>query len=124
MPRARRRGTRGSGHGPRPEEFHPRSLHLSRSCEEKRSFRNKERALLGAQRASERWGKPLRAYECPLCGRWHLTTRGAPVTEDERRSAVTFQYLARQLSQVKGIRGLAMWQRVDDRLDMVAWDWL
>lgn len=44
-------------------------------CESKRTYMDEVTALINAQKAERKAGKPLRAYKCPNCGFYHLTTR-------------------------------------------------
>lgn len=46
----------------------------------KRRYPHPDPAYAAALRLSIRTGKPIRAYECPDCGDWHLTRR--PIWKD------------------------------------------
>lgn len=45
----------------------------------KRTYRSRITALLEAQRIGEQGG-PSRAYQCPNCHSWHLTSKSARST--------------------------------------------
>ena len=42
------------------------------ACEAKLAFKTKGRALI----YSDRRGFPNRPYLCPICGEWHLSSKG------------------------------------------------
>jgi hypothetical protein len=42
-----------------------------RGCARKKAFRTEEEAM----NAGRKWKQ--RPYECPACGKWHLTKKGA-----------------------------------------------
>ena len=43
------------------------------SCERKSSYCSKARALRYARKCEEARGGHIRVYECPICGKYHLT---------------------------------------------------
>lgn len=43
-------------------------------CKRKRSYRDRQEAYSAARIVRRRSGKPLRAYHCPHCEKWHLTS--------------------------------------------------
>lgn len=45
-----------------------------RMCERKKRFAGRRAAGQAAQRATERTGKAHRAYQCPHCTGWHITS--------------------------------------------------
>ena len=49
-----------------------------RMCLSKRRFRNESAAIKGAIGSSRSYGQPMRAYRCPVCGGWHLTSKEMP----------------------------------------------
>jgi len=60
----------------------------ARRCGKKLRFNSKDTALNAAITYSTRG--PQRAYECPKCGGWHLTSKRAfdpptPTTQGEKR---------------------------------------
>ena len=46
-------------------------------CSQKRTYPTQAQAFGGALRASRKTGKPMRAYPCPHCHKFHLTSRKA-----------------------------------------------
>lgn len=48
------------------------------------TYQTKNHALSGAIRASYKAGKPLRAYRCHLCKKWHLSKKKKNWWEDEQ----------------------------------------
>lgn len=46
-----------------------------KTCLSKDPFATREAADRGAKRMSKRHGIATRAYACPYCSNWHLTTR-------------------------------------------------
>lgn len=42
-------------------------------CGKKKRYRSEHEARLSANRAETARGKPLRVYQCPICGGWHIT---------------------------------------------------
>lgn len=46
-------------------------------CEEKRTYMDEVTADIQANVAALKAKRPMRAYKCPNCGFWHLTTRAA-----------------------------------------------
>lgn len=47
---------------------------MRRTCERKVSYSTWSDAQSARKRNEREFGKSFYAYECPLCGRWHLTT--------------------------------------------------
>lgn len=45
-----------------------------RSCGTKIAYQSEDEAMSSAARYSRRTVGLLRAYECPYCGKWHLTS--------------------------------------------------
>lgn len=45
-----------------------------RQCGKKARYRSKIDALIAANRCTMRGAPKLRAYRCPYCGGWHLTS--------------------------------------------------
>jgi hypothetical protein len=48
---------------------------LNRMCRDKVAFPKAVRAEASARKIVEVGGPPMRAYSCPSCGKWHLTTQ-------------------------------------------------
>lgn len=44
-------------------------------CSGKKTYQSKGHAFSGALGASKKTGKPMRAYPCPKCKKWHLTSK-------------------------------------------------
>lgn len=48
-----------------------------RTCLSKKPFASRQQADKHAKRGSTRYGVTTRAYACPYCSNWHLTTQAA-----------------------------------------------
>ncbi len=46
-----------------------------RTCDAKKAFATEEKAKNAAEALRRTLGKRLRAYECEMCGLWHLTKK-------------------------------------------------
>jgi len=57
--------------------FHKKPRYLGKStCSKKKSFDSKISALVGASLALRKTdNETFRAYKCPQCHKWHLTTQ-------------------------------------------------
>jgi hypothetical protein len=52
------------------------SFLADRACTSKMRYRTKSMATQAAKRTKGFLGRNLKAYHCPWCQRWHLTTKG------------------------------------------------
>jgi uncharacterized protein YlaI len=52
------------------------------TCDHKVRYKTRTQAMLYALKRVREAGRPLRAYRCPECHRWHLTKRVASDDDD------------------------------------------
>ena len=50
----------------------------NKMCYSKRRFRTEDGAIKAAIGSSRHYGQPMRAYRCPICGGWHITSQEMP----------------------------------------------
>jgi len=50
-------------------------LSYIKGCKNKHVYLTQQAARLGAMRSSKKFNVPFRAYLCPHCSRFHLTTK-------------------------------------------------
>lgn len=51
------------------------SLGQNKMCRDKRAYKSERHAIRAALGSSKNFGKPMRWYHCPICGKWHLTSQ-------------------------------------------------
>jgi hypothetical protein len=50
-------------------------MNRNKMCKDKRTFTTENAAIGAALGSSKTFGKAMRWYRCPICGKWHVTSK-------------------------------------------------
>ncbi len=85
---------------------------MAESCG-KTAYKGEEMARREARRISDEAGEAFRAYVCPDCGRWHLTTNGSGNTAPRGRRGPFQKHWPRRVHTLDEMEALAARMRAD-----------
>lgn len=70
---------------PRPPRRPQRKPWARKTCDVKWRFDSVHAAMRRVRAIRESYGKQMHAYDCPVCGGWHLSSQPPHIREDAAR---------------------------------------